>query len=58
MESEVGGNGSGSELKPLFPIAAEMEEAEAQLLEMIRRNDEEVAEAMARLRAEEREMGL
>ena len=55
MESEVGGNGSGSELKPLFPITAEMAEAEAQLLEMIRRNNEEVAEFAARMKAEERE---
>lgn len=51
----MGGNGSGSELKPLFPITAEMAEAEAQLLEMIRRNNEEVAEFAARMKAEERE---
>lgn len=46
---------SSSELKPLFPITAEMAEAEAQVLAMMRRSDEEVAEMMARLRAEERE---
>jgi hypothetical protein len=45
--------GSGGELKPLFPMTAEMVEGEKRLLEMIRRDDEEVAEAMARLRAEE-----